>query len=282
MNASTLSGGDGRCELPAIAATVTSAHWLRRARPLLGTLVEIGVGVGVGVGAGERFDAPRAIDATFDAIAEVQRCLSRFDTTSDIARFHALEPGRWSPMRAPTRRVLEAARQLQRDTGGIFDISLGSGPDAWHCEGDRLHKLAQGVRLDLGGIGKGHAVDMAVQVLIDHGCAAGWVNAGGDLRAFGAVAVPIRLRDETAGGARSFATLHEGAFATSCFGAAARSQLARRGADAEAAVDAPSRTHVSVAAPLCLWADALTKVVAVCGDPSHPALAGVGAAAWLH
>jgi thiamine biosynthesis lipoprotein len=40
--------------------------------------------------------------------------------------------------------------------------------------------------------------------------------------------------------------------------------------------------HVSVAAPLCLWADALTKIVAASGDPAHPLLARHDARAWLH
>jgi thiamine biosynthesis lipoprotein len=39
---------------------------------------------------------------------------------------------------------------------------------------------------------------------------------------------------------------------------------------------------VSVAAPRCLWADALTKVVAISGDTAHPLLARHGAMAWQH
>ena len=33
---------------------------------------------------------------------------------------------------------------------------------------------------------------------------------------------------------------------------------------------------------LCLWADALTKLVAIEHDPAHPLLARYGARAWLH
>jgi thiamine biosynthesis lipoprotein len=39
---------------------------------------------------------------------------------------------------------------------------------------------------------------------------------------------------------------------------------------------------VSVAAPRCLWADALTKIVAISGDAAHPLLARHGAKAWQH
>ena len=40
----------------------------------------------------------------------------------------------------------------------------------------------------------------------------------------------------------------------------------------------PSRRHASVAAPECLWADALTKIVIASGDARHPLLARFGGA----
>ena len=246
-----------------------NAPWTRRAQPLLGTLVEIGV-------RGSGGPAHAMIEAAFAALRDVQACLSRYEADSDLARFHALRPGRSLAMRAPTRQVLGAARTLQIASDGAFDISLGSAPQGWHCDGEHLYKLCAGVRLDLGGIGKGHAVDCAVGALIAHGGTSGWVNAGGDLRAFGAVDVPVRLRDEHGGGTRPFASLRDGAFATSHYDRLSRSRLAR-GAGKRAAP-----AHVSVAAPLCLWADALTKVVAIGGDTAHPLLARFDAQAWLH
>jgi thiamine biosynthesis lipoprotein len=251
--------------------------WVRRAQPLLGTLVE------VGVRASERPHGP-AIDAAFTAVRAAQACLSRFEADSDIGRFAALRCGEPLTVRPITRQVLAAACLLQTASGGAFDVSLGSGPQGWALDGDRLHKLSPRVQLDLGGIGKGHAVDLAVQALVAHGVDAGWVNAGGDLRAFGDVDTPVQLRDEATGGVRTFASLRDGAFATSHFGTHSRARLA---APAPAPVPASTSTqspsaHVSVAAPLCLWADALTKVVALSGDTSHPLLASLGARAWLH
>jgi thiamine biosynthesis lipoprotein len=241
--------------------------WQRRARPLLGTLVEVGADA----------TAPAAaLDAAFAAIAEVQACLSRFDPASDIGAFHALVAGDSIVLRATSVAVLAAARTLQDASDGVFDISLGSAPGGWRCDGARLHKLDPAVRLDLGGIAKGYAVDRAVEALIEHGCATGWVNAGGDLRVFGAVELPLQLRDEQNGGVRRFGMLGDGSFATSHFDAASRSRLCR---GADRCVPA---AHVSVAAPLCLWADALTKIVAASGDPAHPLLARHDARAWLH
>jgi len=231
--------------------------WLRRARPLLGTLVEVAVA---------RDDAhdDAAIDAAFDAIAEVQSCLSRFDAESDVTRFHALRAGQSLRLRPHSAQVLAAAQALREASAGLFDITLGTAPAGWRCDAARLYKLSDAARLDLGGIGKGHAVDVAVDALMQRGCRAGWVNAGGDLRVFGDAELPVSVRDESTGGVRTFATLADGAFATSCLAHAGR------------------RAHVSVAAPQCLWADALTKVVGLSSDTAHPLLSCHGAQAWLH
>ena len=238
----------------------------RRARPLLGTLVEVGL---VGL-----IDGPEgAHDAAFAAIAEVQSQLSRFEPASDIAWFNAARAGERRAIGPHTRAVLAAARVLGDETRDLFDITLGSGSQHWHVQGDALVKRHDDVAFDLGGIGKGYAVDHAIDALIACGCKAGWVNAGGDLRAFGDIDVPVSVRDEHGGGARPFAQLRDAAIATSRFGHGARSTLSAPGA-----IDA----HVSVAAPLCLWADALTKLVAISGDTAHPLLARHGAQAWLH
>jgi thiamine biosynthesis lipoprotein len=232
---------------------------VRRARPLLGTLVEIGVPATAFAEAG------RAVDAAFARIARVQSRLSRFDPRSDIGRFNAASARASLAIDDDTAAVLTAAATLRDESNGLFDVTLGTGAKGWRVEARALVKLAEGVRIDLGGIGKGFAVDTAVETLVACGVEAGWVNAGGDLRAFGALAVPIALRDERRGGASRFATIEDGAFATS-------RQRDPRGV----------WRHASVAAPTCLWADALTKVVIAGGDPGAALLARFGACAWLH
>ena len=247
-----------------------SAHAiLRRARPLLGTLVE------VGVRGGDEVLLRAACDRAFDTIAQVQRCLSRFEPASDIGRFNAAPLDAWLDIQADTVTVLQAAARLHADSDGAFDIALASAPDGWSLRGAQLHKRHADAQLDLGGIGKGHAVDRAVQALHDAGIDSGWVNAGGDLRCFGSDAVALHVRDEQRGGVVEFGRLRDGAFATSWFGAGCRTPLVNASRDA-------ARAHISVAAPSCLWADALTKVVAASGDIHHPALAMRDARAWLH
>ena len=236
---------------------------LRRARPLLGTLVDIGAADA------DPARAATAIAAAFERIAAIQSRLSRFDDASEIGRFNAAPAGACIAVGPESRAVLAAARALCGASDGLFDVSLGTGASAWQCDDRGLHKLSAAVRLDLGGIAKGFAVDAAVATLAAHGVASGWVNAGGDLRVFGALTLPIDLRDETHGGVRRFATLGDGAFATSRLAFGPASDAARPG-------------HASVAACECIWADALTKIVIASGDADHPLLARFGARAWLH
>ncbi len=252
---------------------MSAGSLVRRARPLLGTLVEIGASGPA---------AQQAIDAGFARMAALQSRLSRFEPGSLIGRFNALDAGDSIALDADAdadgdaRTVLSAAGQLLSWTEGGFDISLGSGPQAWSVSGGRLCKHAPGVQLDLGGIAKGHAVDAAVERLRALGCVAGWVNAGGDLRSFGAATLTLQLRDEASGGVRDWGRLQDGACATSHFAPGSRSRLSVTRA---AGRGGPAR-HVSVLAPSCLWADALTKVAAQ--DPQHPVLRRCGAQVWLH
>jgi thiamine biosynthesis lipoprotein len=236
--------------------------WIRRARPLLGTLVDIGA-----QGASSKMGA-EAVGAAFERIRGLEATLSRFVAQSVIGRFNAAHAGACISLDGDAACVLDAAHWLQLASAGAFDVSLGSGATGWRCADGTLHKLTDGVTLDLGGIGKGYAVDAAIETLRAHGAQSGWVNAGGDLRVFGPLALPIDLRDESQGGVHRFATLGDGAFATS--------RLAQRDHATQ------GNRHASVAAPTCLWADALTKVVIASGESAHPLVARLGAQAWLH
>ncbi|HEY2189742.1 MAG TPA: FAD:protein FMN transferase, partial [Caldimonas sp.] len=170
--------------------------WVRRAQPLLGTLVDVGAR-----GASDASGAD-AVSAAFDRIRGIEATLSRFVAHSVVGRFNAARAGACFAVNADAARVLAAAQWLLRASAGLFDISLGSGATGWRCDAGALHKLADDVTLDLGGIGKGYAVDAAIEALRAQGAESGWVNAGGDLRVFGPLSLPIDLRDEAQGGVR--------------------------------------------------------------------------------
>lgn len=177
----------------------------KRMRPLLGTFVEIGVSVG------ESHEL--AINAAFDAVAKVQALLSFHDQNSDLSKLN-LAGGKEVTLHPHSIRVLRLARAMTLSSGGLFNctvggalVSMGVLPDHGAGSGlssgvaedielnGRQARLRQKVHITLDGIAKGYAVDSAVRVMKRHGIKSGWVNAGGDLRAFGELILPVQRRE---------------------------------------------------------------------------------------
>lgn len=242
----------------------------RRAKPLLGTLVEISIE------AASEAALLHATDLAFAQVEEVHRAMSFHEPDSDLRRLARVPAGGALEISPHTARVLRLALQMELGSGGVFNPTITpalvtSGllpaPDGaqvpqarslasaieWRGE-HRLCVLAP-VWVDLGGIAKGYAVDCAVFALQSAGVTAGLVNAGGDMRAFGAQSHLVHLR--FAAGLRAVASLQNAAVATSC--------NAERGAssphiDPRSGWPVHSRQSVMVQAPSAAVADALTKV----------------------
>ena len=142
-------------------------------------------------------DAKYAWQAAEAAFAEADRLeqeLSRFVPTSDIARINALPPGQSLGVGIDAFECLQQAIRLYVETGGAFDITFGSQIDhdrkpeserfptmhLLECDA-RLHEVTvrtAGVQIDLGGIGKGYAIDRMVRILRDWSIRVGLVHAG--------------------------------------------------------------------------------------------------------
>lgn len=269
---------------------------MRRAQPWLGTLVEISVPPGT---------AAEALSAAFAAIARVQGLMSFHDRASDVSRINRAREGETLDVDPATGEVLALALQVGALSGGAFDVACAPRLVEWQLlpapeaqartflpstavfaldGGARVRKLAPGW-IDLGGIAKGYAVDLAIAQLQAAGVASGCVNAGGDLRVFGGTDWPVAVRDPHAPArVATHVALRDEAMATSGAYFSAR----RHGPDTVSAlVDGRAghaltdRRSASVRAPRCAVADALTKVVLATGDPKHPALAALGASAFI-
>jgi thiamine biosynthesis lipoprotein len=125
-------------------------------------------------------------------------------------------------------------------------------------------------------------VDRAVAELRRGGAAGGLVNAGGDLRAFGARAYPLHLRHPD--DPRQFVqmgTLRDAALATSASYTSVRERWAGGMLDARSGAPIGAGISVSVRARFAFVADALTKVVAASGPRAAPLLARCRAQAWV-
>jgi FAD:protein FMN transferase len=273
-----------------------------RARPLLGTFVEIEV-----AGAAEASMA-RAVEAAFEAIADVHRLMSFHEADSDVSRLNREAYHRPTAVHAWTFRVLETAADLNRRSNGTFDIALaptlqrlgllpqttGAFPAAGGAVSRDAIELLDGhavrfrradVAIDLGGIAKGFAVDRALEILRRFDIPCGIVNAGGDLATFGTNPCTVAIRkprnpdriicnveianQALASSARRFDPFHANDTTSSAVIDPVTEQPAQ-------AVDG-----VSVCAPSCTIADALTKLVMICGTDAGELLEHYDAAALV-
>jgi len=127
----------------------------------------------------ERY-AAQAAEAAFDLADRLERELSRFLPNSDIARVNRLSAGGIARVGPATAECLAIARHMFDLTGGAFDVSLGTGLPSLDLDPDGLQVRAttDGVRIDLGGIGKGYAVDRMAEVLEEWGLERAMVHGG--------------------------------------------------------------------------------------------------------
>lgn len=267
---------------PAMPRLAAPPGLVRRARPLLGTLVEISA-----VGAMAR----EGIGAAFDQIRAVHRLMSAFDPDSDIGRFNAAPAGAAVNIDARTRAVLEMAAELHQASGGAFDCAVAEDGLAhqvlpWKLEDHVLCKLGA-VRLDLGGIAKGYAVDCAIDALAAFGLDHALVNAGGDMRHLGAMPAGVLVRDPSNAACVALAlTLDNMAMASSSMDGlrpeAGQPARIRITGCLHAMPAIPPGAGATVLAPTCMLADAMTKVVMISRVPDHPLLAKHGACTLLY
>jgi thiamine biosynthesis lipoprotein len=242
----------------------------------------------------------QALDAAEHAVARVDALMSFHREDSELTRINRLANRVPQRVSAWTYAVLRRAQRVSELSGGLFDVCVapllvrqgllprvGAVPSEqgnWRdlrLLPDQHISFARPLFIDLGGIAKGFAVDMAIHALRRGGCTLGAVNAGGDLRRFGAQAETIYVRrgDDLV----PVAQLRCGAVATS----------SPNGAEIQTSegaighiLDPRNGEHwrgagsVIVAARTCIVADALTKVAALAGPACGPLLERFGAQAF--
>jgi thiamine biosynthesis lipoprotein len=124
--------------------------------------------------------AAQAAQATFDLVDRLERELSRFLPNSDITRINHLAAGESTRVTPSTLECLVIARHMFDLTGGAFDVSIGTGLPTLELDTEDFVVCAttRGVRVDLGGIGKGYAVDLMAELLEEWGVHTSLVHGG--------------------------------------------------------------------------------------------------------
>jgi len=189
------------------APTGQESAVVTRAQMQMGTLVKI-----TAVARSEAV-AQAAATAGFAEIRRLEELLSTWIPTSELSRVNASAGAMPVHVSPETLTVVQRAVQAAEMTDGGFNIAIGPAVDAWRVtEGQRIpteseldalrplvdlmavHADVQeqtiylekrGMRIDVGGIGKGYAADQAVDALRRAGAVAGVVALSGDIKTFG-------------------------------------------------------------------------------------------------
>lgn len=155
--------------------------------------------------------ARAAFDAVFAEFERLESLMSTWRPGSDVPRINATAGDRAVRVAPDVRDVLRQARQISEWTEGTFDVTFGALTDVWKFDRDQDNTIPSaeairarlplidyrqieiddragtvflkrlGMKIHLGGIGKGCAVEHATQILRRTGLRDFMIQAGGDL-----------------------------------------------------------------------------------------------------
>ncbi|WMW21298.1 FAD:protein FMN transferase [Methanolobus mangrovi] len=156
--------------------------------------------------------ASEVIERAFDRMYYVDRIMNNYDNKSELSILN--EEGSVRDVDYELVYVINRSRYYSEVSGGAFDISIQPVLDLWASkyspggtyeeptpeeinetlilvnysavmlEGNNI-TLGNDMKITLGGVAKGYAVDLAIESMIDDGIDSGFVNAGGDGRYIG-------------------------------------------------------------------------------------------------
>ncbi|HEU4778928.1 MAG TPA: FAD:protein FMN transferase [Steroidobacteraceae bacterium] len=188
--------------LPAAA----HAEWITRTENIMGTRCT------VELWSEDRARGEAAISSVFDDMKRIDRLMSTWKEDTEISRVNR-EGGKHPVKISPELfRLLQVSVEYSELTNGAFDITYASvgylydfkkgvHPDsaaiAQALPGINWRRMVldpknttvfftrPGMRIDLGGIAKGHSVDRGIELLQEQGITRAMVNSGGDTRIIG-------------------------------------------------------------------------------------------------
>ena len=153
---------------------------------------------------------PELLDAALAKCREYNDLLSKTVPGSDVWRLNHAQ-GASVEVSAETAEILVLAQKMYEDSGGRFNIAIGSAVALWNftngskslpdrdalaravaradCSGIRIEGRhvtpPDGVQMDLGGIAKGYIADGLGRFLRDHGVKNAYINLGGNVLTLG-------------------------------------------------------------------------------------------------
>ena len=192
---------------PPASKPASASVTVKRAQFLMGTLVEI-----TAVAPSDAI-AQASLTAGFQEIRRLENLLSTWIETSELSRVNQAAGLKPVSVSAETFDLLRRALEVAEYTEGGFNIAIGPAVRLWnipeapriptameldiaaqYVDYRRIHLDAArrtvflekpGMRIDIGGIGKGFAAEKAAAVMREIGATGGLVAVAGDFRVFG-------------------------------------------------------------------------------------------------
>lgn len=185
--------------------SMPSVH--KRSQMLMGTMVFL-------TAAGPDVETSHAaLDAGFQEIRRLEKLLSTWDATSELSAVNAAAGHHAVQVSKDTWRLLEQALEIGILSQGGFNVAIGPAVEAWNVSREgripseyelagirplvnplnvrldqhkqTVHLTLEGMRIDVGGIGKGYAADLAAETMKKAGATGGVVALSGDIKTFG-------------------------------------------------------------------------------------------------
>jgi thiamine biosynthesis lipoprotein len=158
--------------------------------------------------------AKRCAEAAFAEIEKVEKRMSYHKSDSEISELNRDGFRRAVKVSKSTYEVLQRSIEFSELSCGAFDVTVGPLVDLWHSAQDAnsipndaelqqarskvgydklildanetsVRFAVEGMRVDLGGIAKGYALDKAVEAMQKGRAVGGMVDIGGEIRCFG-------------------------------------------------------------------------------------------------
>jgi len=177
-------------------------------RPLMGTIWKISV-----ADHGRSEAARIAVSKAYDELTRLDALMSEWKPNSPVTQINDAAGERAVIVPAELRELIQRSIRYSEITEGTFDITWRGMGDIWRfdeqfkvptaeevargqrrvsyreirIDGDRVFLPRTGMKIGLGGIAKGYAIDRAIDVLRTEGFTDALVDGGGDVRVSGSV-----------------------------------------------------------------------------------------------
>lgn len=158
--------------------------------------------------------AKRCVETAFAELKKVDDLMSGYKSESEISQVNRDAAKTPVKVGKSTLHVLQKSVEFSSLSGGAFDITIAPLAQLWRTAAETnsvptdaelelarskvgyeklildpndmtIRFAVEGMKLDLGGIAKGYAIDRAIEAMRAGGAVGGMVDVGGDIRCFG-------------------------------------------------------------------------------------------------